>query len=209
MYSNYSARGRTNRPLPVCTIALVIINIAVFVYLEVIGDTSSGSFMLRHGANFWPLVFEQGEYYRLLTCTFIHFGISHIFNNMLVLGYIGDNLERALGHVRFVILYLVSGVGSSYVSAWISRMNGEASISGGASGAIFGVVGALLIIVIMNRGRYEDLSSTRLMLFIALSIYHGVTSAGIDNTAHVAGAVIGAVLGTLLYSAVRKKRRRA
>ena len=208
MYSNYSARGRKRGELPICTIILVIINIAVFIYLEIIGDTSSGSFMLRHGANFWPLVFEKKEYYRLLPCTFIHFGVSHIINNMLVLSYVGDNLERALGKVRFILLYFVSGVGSSYVSAFVGRMKGEASVSGGASGAIFGVVGAMLVIVIMNKGRYEDLSSSRLMIFIALSIYHGVSSAGIDNTAHVAGAIIGAALGGLLYLTVRKRKRR-
>lgn len=205
----YSSPRRQGRQFPACTVILVVLNIAVFIYLEIVGDTTSGSFMLKHGANFWPLIFEKGEYYRLLTCTFIHFGVSHIFNNMLVLSYVGDNLERALGPVRFVLLYLVSGVGSSYVSAYIARMNGDTSISGGASGAIFGVVGAMLMVVIINKGRFEDLSSTRLMFFIALSIYHGVTSAGIDNTAHVAGAIIGAVLGALFYLTVRKRKRRS
>ena len=71
----------------------------------------------------------------------------------------------------------------------------EYSVSGGASGAIFGVVGALLVIVIRNRGQLEDLNSRQLMLFAGFSIYHGVTSAGIDNMAHISGFVIGALLG--------------
>ena len=126
-------------------------------------------------------------------------------NNMLVLAYIGDNLERALGKIKYLIVYLAAGVGSSAVSAVWSMMNDEYSVSGGASGAIFGVVGALLVIVIRNRGQLEDLNSRQLMLFAGFSIYHGVMSAGIDNMAHISGFVIGALLGGLLY---RRKRYR-
>ena len=122
---------------------------------------------------------------------------------MLVLAYIGDNLERALGKVKYLVLYLAAGIGSSAVSAVWSMFKDEYSVSGGASGAIFGVVGALLVIVIKNRGQLEDLSSRQLMFFAGFSIYHGVTSAGIDNMAHISGFLIGALLGGLLY---RRKR---
>ena len=187
---------------PVNTI-IIVINVVVFAVLTFLGDTTDVQFMHHHGANFWPSVIEEHEYYRLLTCTFIHFGISHLFNNMLVLAYIGDNLERALGKVKYLVLYLAAGIGSSAVSAVWSMFKDEYSVSGGASGAIFGVVGALLVIVIKNRGQLEDLSSRQLMFFAGFSIYHGVTSAGIDNMAHIIGFLIGALLGGLLY---RRKR---
>lgn len=187
---------------PVNTI-IIVINVVVFAVLTFLGDTTDVQFMHHHGANFWPSVIEEHEYYRLLTCTFIHFGISHLFNNMLVLAYIGDNLERALGKVKYLVLYLAAGIGSSAVSAVWSMFKDEYSVSGGASGAIFGVVGALLVIVIKNRGQLEDLSSRQLMFFAGFSIYHGVTSAGIDNMAHISGFLIGALLGRLLY---RRKR---
>ena len=187
---------------PVNTI-IIVINVAVFAVLTFLGDTTDVQFMHHHGANFWPSVIEEHEYYRLLTCTFIHFGISHLFNNMLVLAYIGDNLERALGKVKYLVLYLAAGIGSSAVSAVWSMFKDEYSVSGGASGAIFGVVGALLVIAIKNRGQLEDLSSRQLMFFAGFSIYHGVTSAGIDNMAHISGFLIGALLGGLLY---RRKR---
>lgn len=187
---------------PVNTI-IIVINVVVFAVLTFLGDTTDVQFMHHHGANFWPSVIEEHEYYRLLICTFIHFGISHLFNNMLVLAYIGDNLERALGKVKYLVLYLAAGIGSSAVSAVWSMFKDEYSVSGGASGAIFGVVGALLVIVIKNRGQLEDLSSRQLMFFAGFSIYHGVTSAGIDNMAHISGFLIGALLGGLLY---RRKR---
>lgn len=189
---------------PVNTL-IIVINILVFAGLSFLGDTTDVRFMYNHGASFWPAIIEEHEYYRLLTCTFIHFGISHLFNNMLVLAYIGDNLERALGKIKYLIVYLAAGVGSSAVSAVWSMMKDEYSVSGGASGAIFGVVGALLVIVIRNRGQLEDLNSRQLMLFAGFSIYHGVTSAGIDNMAHISGFVIGALLGGLFY---RRKRYR-
>lgn len=187
---------------PVNTI-IIVINVVVFAVLTFLGDTTDVQFMHHHGANFWPSVIEEHEYYRLLTCTFIHFGISHLFNNMLVLAYIGDNLERALGKVKYLVLYLAAGIGSGAVSAVWSMFKDEYSVSGGASGAIFGVVGALLVIVIKNRGQLEDLSSRQLVFFAGFSIYHGVTSAGIDNMAHISGFLIGALLGGLLY---RRKR---
>ena len=187
---------------PVNTI-IIVINVVVFAVLTFLGDTTDVQFMHHHGANFWPSVIEEHEYYRLLTCTFIHFGISHLFNNILVLAYIGDNLERALGKVKYLVLYLAAGIGSSAVSAVWSMFKDEYSVSGGASGAIFGVVGALLVIVIKNRGQLEDLSSRQLVFFAGFSIYHGVTSAGIDNMAHISGFLIGALLGGLLY---RRKR---
>ena len=187
---------------PVNTI-IIVINVVVFAVVTFLGDTTDVQFMYHHGAHSWPSVIEEHEYYRLLTCTFIHFGISHLFNNMLVLAYIGDNLERALGKVKYLVLYLAAGIGSSAVSAVWSMFKDEYSVSGGASGAIFGVVGALLVIVIKNRGQLEDLSSRQLMFFAGFSIYHGVTSAGIDNMAHISGFLIGALLGGLLY---RRKR---
>lgn len=202
-YNEYRRPGRWQMS-PVNTI-IIGINIVVFLWLRFLGDTTSALFMYEHGASFWPDIFYNHEYYRLLTCAFIHFDFSHLFNNMLVLAYIGDNLERALGTVKYTILYLAAVLGSSFISAGWNMIHDDLIISGGASGAVFGVVGALLIIVIRNKGRLEDLSSRQLALFAVFSIYHGITSAGIDNAAHIGGFVIGAVLAGVLY---RRRRQR-
>lgn len=201
----YTGNGIQNvrRISPVNTI-IIAVNVIVFLWLRLIGDPKDAVFMYYHGANFWPDVFLEHEYYRLITCAFIHFGFEHLFNNMLVLAYIGDNLERALGKIKYIILYFSAALGSSLISAAWSMYCGSYSISGGASGAVFGVVGALLMVVIKNKGHLEDLSSRRLGLFVAFSIYHGVTSAGIDNAAHIGGFIIGALLGLLLY---RRRRQ--
>lgn len=182
---------------------IIIINVIVFIILSLMGNTHSAQFMFNHGASHWAAVFYNHEYYRLLTCTFIHFGFSHLFNNMLVLGFIGDNLERALGKIKYIITYLVCAVGSSFLSCVWAWITGSPAVSGGASGAIFGVVGAMLVILIRNRGHLEDLSSRQVGLFAIFTIYHGITSAGVDNVAHVAGFALGALMGLLLY---RKKK---
>ena len=184
--------------------AIIIINVLCFLYLELQGSTENAGFMLAHGAMFAPLVVDHGQYYRLVTSVFMHFGVSHLLNNMLVLFVLGDNLERALGHVKYLIFYLLCGVGANLVSMTVNLMTGSLSVGAGASGAIFGVAGGLVYAVGVNRGRLEDLTSRQLGVMILLTLYHGFTSMNIDNAAHIGGLAAGILLGILLY---RKPRR--
>lgn len=91
-----------------CT--LIILNVVYFLYLEIAGSSEDTLFMLHHGAMFTPLVVEEGEYYRLLTSVFMHFGIHHITNNMIILFILGDNMERALGSVKYLIFIYFAGL---------------------------------------------------------------------------------------------------
>ena len=180
-------------------ISLLAINIIVFLYLEFTGSTEDTQFMVSHGAMYAPLVVEGGQYYRLLTSIFMHFGINHIMNNMLILFLLGDNLERALGHIKYLIFYLICGVGANIVSLMVNLSNYRIVVSAGASGAIFGVIGGLLYAVVINRGQLEDLSTRQLVVVIACSLYFGFTSTGVDNTAHVAGLLFGILMGIIMY----------
>ena len=177
---------------------LIALNVLFFLYLEITGSSENVYFMYIKGAMSAPAVLEDGEYYRLLTAMFMHFGIRHIMNNMLVLFVLGDNLERALGHVKYLIFYLLCGIGSNWVSM-MAHSTDTMTVSAGASGAIFGVVGGLLYVVTANKGRLEDLSTRQLVIMIFFSLYLGYTSTGVDNTAHLSGLVIGIVLAIILY----------
>ena len=177
---------------------LIALNVLFFLYLEITGSSENVYFMYTKGAMSAPAVLEDGEYYRLLTAMFMHFGIRHIMNNMLVLFVLGDNLERALGHVKYLIFYLLCGIGSNWVSM-MAHSTDTMTVSAGASGAIFGVVGGLLYVVTANKGRLEDLSTRQLVIMIFFSLYLGYTSIGVDNTAHLSGLVIGIVLAIILY----------
>ena len=200
--------NRTSR-LPVVNLTIIAVNFMYFGYLEIVGDTENTIFMVAHGALYLPAVL-QGEYWRLLTSVFMHFGIGHIVNNMLVLYVLGDNLDRALGSVKYLILYLVCGIGANIVSLWFDWTVGAheiLSVSAGASGAVFGVVGGLLYAVAVNRGRLEDLSTRQLAVMILISLYFGFTSTGVNNAAHVAGLMIGIIMGLILYRKPRRNNR--
>lgn len=196
--------GNYGRKTAYVNITIIVINFLSFLYLELLGSTENVGFMLAHGAMFAPLVLDHGQYYRLLTSVFMHFGVSHLINNMIVLFVLGDNLERAMGHVKYLAFYMICGIGANLISMAVNVMTGSIAVGAGASGAIFGVVGGLVYAVGVNRGRLEDLTSRQLIFMIMLTLYHGFTSMNVDNAAHIGGLVIGILLGILLY---RKPKR--
>lgn len=95
---------------------LIALNILYFLYLEITGSSEDTLFMLHHGAMYPPLIVEEKEYYRLLTSMFMHFGIHHITNNMMFLFILGDNMERALGSIKYMLFYLMCGLGANVIS---------------------------------------------------------------------------------------------
>lgn len=191
------------QPQAVCTTGLIVINVLVFFLLSLRGDTESGYFMLQYGAMYEPLVTEGHEYYRLITSLFLHFGIQHLLNNMVMLGALGYQLENEIGRIKFLLIYFISGIGGNLCSLYWNVSHGEQVISAGASGAIFGLMGALLYIVAVNRGRLGRLSGRGMLIMVALSLYFGLTSSGVDNSAHVGGLICGILITVLLYR--RKK----
>ena len=185
---------------------LIIVNILYFLWLEFCGSTENAWFMVEHGAMYVPLIVKHGEYYRLLTSVFMHFGISHLVNNMIIQFVLGDNLERALGRIKYLVFYLVCGVGANVFSMIVSINDYEPAVSAGASGAIFGVIGGLLYAVIRNRGQLEDLSTRQLTMLVVCSLYFGFTSTGVDNAAHIGGLVLGFLLGVLFYTGPEERK---
>jgi rhomboid protease GluP len=124
---------------------------------------------------------------------------------MLVLLFVGDNLERAAGKLKYLLIYfgtgIIAGITSISYNMWKdSGQIGEASsYSIGASGAIFGVVGAVLFIVMINRGRLEGISTRQMVFFVILSLYGGIANTHIDQAAHIGGFIAGIILAALLY----------
>lgn len=198
---------------------IVAINIIVFLLVDRFrGDSAYLERMLEYGAMYWPYVKEEGQYYRLFTSIFLHFDITHLFNNMLILWYLGSYLERLIGNtpayarprisssLKYLFLYLLSGVLAGLFSMEYNMVKGEIFVAAGASGAIFGVSGALLYIVLINRCRVTGLTLRQMILFVFLSMYGGFASSGVDNTAHVGGFLSGFVLAILIYRRPRKER---
>ena len=190
-----------NQYLTPVNITMVLINVAAYFVLEAIGDTTDAVFMYKHGAMYPAAVLAGGQYYRLITSAFVHFGLPHLINNMVLLICLGSYVERALGKIRYLILYLVCAAGSSTVSMVPMIYTGEWAVSGGASGAVFGIIGALLFLLVRNRGKFADLSWKRFLIMMLLALYFGFATAGVDNAAHVGGLIIGFVMGAVFFLA--------
>ena len=187
--------------------AIIIINIIIFLLPDVFSFLTDKEWIYENGAVIPVLVVENGEYYRLITSVFLHFSIRHLLNNMFVLFILGDRLEQILGGVRYLLFYLLCGLGANIVSLIFDLKMGDwYTMSAGASGAIFGVVGGLMWIVFMNRGRLGDLSSGQLAVMAFFTLYLGFTSSGVDNAAHVGGLLVGILLGIPFYVWVSRKK---
>ena len=181
-----------------CTAALIVVNVAVFIFLSFGGMTEDAYYMLRNGAMYLPLL-QQGEYYRMFTSIFLHFGFSHLVNNMLMLGVMGWQLELVIGRIKFLIIYFAAGLCGNVLSALAELRTGDYAVSAGASGAIFGIIGALLYIAVRNHGQIGNVSGQGILIMVALTLYYGFTSSGVDNFAHIGGLAAGFVLAVLLY----------
>lgn len=191
------------RNLSAVNTVIVLLNVIVFLVTEIRGDTLDAYYMYECGAMFGPAIKDEHEFYRLFTSMFLHFGLSHLSGNMIVLLLLGDNLERALGKIRYVLIYILSGLCAGGCSYIYNIAKGSNAVCAGASGAIFGVIGALLYIVLANKGKLEDLTGTRLLILVGYTLYTGFTSSGIDNAAHIGGLLAGFLMGVVLY---RKKK---
>lgn len=188
----------------ICTTGLIVINIGVFMIFTLLGKSDDVLFMRQYGAMYEPYVTEGHEYYRLFTSTFLHFGIEHLLNNMVMLGALGFNLEPEIEKVRFLLVYIISGIGGNICSLLLNVSLGDVVVSAGASGAVFGLMGALLCAVIRKKGRIGRLNKKGMLILAVFSIYVGLSEQGVDNAAHIGGLACGFVLEALLASVKRR-----
>lgn len=184
----------TKNRIPVMTLLLILINVVVYLYVEFHGSSYDAEYMIKMGAVYEPYIVQRHEYYRLITHFFLHFGFDHLFNNMISLLILGYSLEKVTGKIRFLILYFLSGILAGIVSLAYNLSMAQESVSCGASGAIYGLMGALLVMLVVgNRGRLSS-EVPRYILYLAISLYSGMQDPTIDNAAHVGGFVAGAVI---------------
>lgn len=190
------------KEMPLASGLLVTINILVFIACMFTGGRLYETGMLDVRG-----VLVQKEYGRILWSMFLHAGINHIFNNMLILFFLGAMIEKEIGHIRFSFLYFLSGLSGNFLSLYVKAWNGDASGSVGASGAIFGLDGVLLSMVLFRGKKMENATPVRVLLMILLSLYSGYTSGNIDNAAHIGGLFAGFVAGSVMCIVQRKKNR--
>lgn len=191
------AKRLWDRKLPWCNIIIILINVLIFLYMDFFHPFSADA-IIEAGGLGWYQVLEQGQWYRVVSCMFLHGGGEHLFNNMLVLGYIGSCLELAVGSVRYGILYIGSGLLAGITSMVYNMVQNDYLLSVGASGAIFGTVGAMLFLVVFHKGKKAQYSIRQIAWMAFLSLYGGFASQGVDNAAHFGGFAAGFLLAGLL-----------
>jgi rhomboid protease GluP len=180
------------------TSVLIAANVVIFVLMQLHGAPSSKETLLRFGA--LPGELPSSEWWRLITAMFVHIGIAHLFFNMFALFIFGVSVEQRYGKARFLGLYFASGV---LGSAW-SLALGHAVVSAGASGAIFGIMGAWAGIIAFHHNLPGMRGQLRSILFlIGINIYVSIATPGIDLWAHVGGLVGGFTIAIMLELAGR------
>lgn len=180
-----------------CAVNLVLAAVQILVFILC---TATGNKMYIAGRCGTDLVLAQGQYWRLLTSVFLHAGLSHLGSNLLVQILMGNAVERNLGHIRYLALYLLSGIGGNVISVLYDRAQGVNIYSVGASGAVFGVMGTLFVLIIRGRKKLRSGSSLlpRAAFAVFYAVYSGFRNPYTDNAAHLGGLLFGAALGTLL-----------
>ena len=204
----FNARLLEITPRAPVTPVLIGLNVAMFLIAAALGGgilVPNAAVMIRLGSDYTPLT-AAGEWWRLLTSIFLHFGLLHLAFNMWALWVNGVLAERLYGSTRYLMLYLVAGVAGSVVSfLWHPFVNGA-----GASGAIFGVLGALFAYFLRTDSGVPRsvlaAQRTAAGLFIVVSLLNAARVQGIDNAAHLGGVAAGFVMGWLLYRPLDARR---
>ena len=179
---------------PYVTYALIAINIVVFALQFSIGIDESST---QYGM--WPAgIAMNGSYWTLISAAFMHASPLHIVFNMYILYVMGITLERIFGHTRFVVLYLLAALGGSVASYWFSDLR---TVSVGASGAVFGLMGAFVV-----AGRRLKFDITQVLILLGINLAFGFIGQGIDWRAHLGGMAVGAIVAAIFVFAPRRHR---
>jgi rhomboid protease GluP len=170
---------------PLFTRLLIVVQVVMFLILEWSGGSTDPSVLIRYGAKFNPLI-EMGEWWRFLTPMFLHIGFLHLLTNTFALYYLGITVERLYGSLRFLLIYATAGFFGTLASFLFTP-----SISAGASGAIFGLFGALLYFGTVYRHLFFRTMGMNVISLIVVNLLFGLLVPGIDNAGHIGGLVGG------------------
>lgn len=203
------------------TLIIILINIVIFIITQVvimnitntvrassngiseeIVNAINNSVLTDFGALSKELI-QQGQVWRLLTCAFLHSNLVHIACNMYSLYIIGPQIQQIYGTKRYLFVYFISCITSSS----LSYLMGNYRISVGASGGIFGLMGALLAFAIIERHRIDKKNISSLMQIIVINLFIGLSIKNIDNFGHIGGLLGGILVGYIMYRMLNKEHR--
>ncbi|MFZ7945395.1 rhomboid family intramembrane serine protease [Neobacillus sp. 19] len=184
---------------PFFTYVFIAIQLAVFFWLELHGGSTNTSTLIKYGAKVNQLI-EEGEWWRFITPVFLHIGFLHLVMNTMALYFLGTTVEKMFGNVRFLFIYLFSGI-TGFIASFIFN----STLSAGASGAIFGCFGALLYFGAIYPKLFFRTMGMNLIIVLGINLVFGFTASGIDNAGHL-GGLAGGFLAAGVVHFPKKKR---
>lgn len=195
-------------------ITRILVGVNIFIFMLGILSGGIADFLYDHGMFVTERVFSGHEYHRILTSLFLHADSGHLFSNMAALLYVGNAVESSYGRRDFLFIYLLSGILGNFTSAVVETVLGVSWASLGASGCIFGLMGALLIAAIPRRRsalssileaggeaapvvvrRVSRITPLRVGIMALYSLYMGFLSPNTNNAAHLGGLIGGLIVG--------------
>lgn len=177
---------------PFFTYILLALNLLMFLIVELNGGSTTET-LIAFGAKYNPAIIA-GEWWRIISSMFLHVGFLHLFMNMLALYYLGIAVERIYGSVRFLLIYLFAGIGGGLASFAFT-----VNVAAGASGAIFGLFGALLFFGIIHKRIFLQTIGINLFVIVGINLVFGFVVPQIDNGAHVGGLIAGLLVSAIFH----------
>lgn len=181
-------QGFDKKTVPWLTLGIIACNLLLYVVPVLLGCYNE---VIEWGMNQSDYVLHYGQIYRLITAMFLHGSVSHLINNMVVLMVLGLYLEPVLTRMQYGLIYFCSGIAGNLCSLFFHMGEGG---SIGASGAIFGLSGALLSLVLFYKGKIPGISVRQVIYMCVVSLYSGFVTVNVDNAAHVGGLIFGFLL---------------
>ncbi|WP_085991901.1 rhomboid family intramembrane serine protease [Oceanobacillus senegalensis] len=179
---------------PFFTYIIMVINILLFILVEQIGESNAINTLVKFGAKYNPAIIQDGEWWRIITSMFLHIGLLHLVMNMIAVYYLGTLVEGIYGKWRFLIIYFLAGVGGGIASFAFSI-----NVSAGASGAIFGLFGALLFFGLNYKQIFYQTMGLNILIVLAINIVFGFSIQQIDMAAHLGGLAAGFIASSILH----------
>ncbi|WP_407268388.1 rhomboid family intramembrane serine protease [Radiobacillus sp. PE A8.2] len=183
---------------PLIAYVILAVNVLLFLLLEINGGSTSVDTLIEFGAKYNPAILS-GEWWRIFTSMFLHIGLLHLVLNMIFLIYVGSVVERIYGNARFAIIYLLAGI-----LGGLTSFSFNSSVSAGASGALFGLMGALLFFGVNYRKVFFQTMGWNIILVVGLNVLIGFSIPQIDNGAHLGGLIGGFIAAAIVFFPKKK-----
>ena len=195
------------KAIPLCTSLLILANVIYFIFLEINGSTLEAKYMLDYGASNPEKVINGGEYYRLFTSMFMHFGLEHLLCNMFMLAILGSKIEKKIKSIRFLFMYISTGLIAGIISCSFLINDSAEAVGAGASGAIFGMLGVYIIVSMVElmtmpiekRAQAFKSGVSRVFIILILTLSEAFVDRDVDVVAHVSGFISGIIIARLWF----------